>query len=499
MEAAVRMENICKSFSGVKVLKNVSFTLEKGEIHALMGANGAGKSTLIKILSGAYTMDTGKIYVDDQEVQINNPVDSKANGIQCIYQELSLAPDLSIANNIFLGQERVNGVFVDQKTINQEADKMMKELDLDVNVRTKVSNIGIGEKFFTEISRCLVGKAKVVILDEPTSAMTPKEYAHFLKTIKTLRERGISIIYISHHLDEIFDICDRVTVLKDGENVATSKVSEITMPELIHQMLGKAVVSGRRMIRERDFSNEPVSLKLTNVTTRKVKDISFELHKGEVLAITGLLGAGKTELANAIFGEDKLLSGQIEINGEKVQIKHPADAMKKGIALVNEDRKGKGLLQEFSIKRNISVSDLEVMTTKMGFVKTGKESELANEMVGKLGVKCNNANQLVKSLSGGNQQKVVLAKWLLRNPTILLLDEPTRGIDVGSKDEIYERISELSEQGISILLLSSEMPEVISLAHRIIILKDGEIQGEIPGLGATQNDILLIASGEEVK
>ena len=496
MEAAVRMEHICKSFSGVKVLQDVDFTLQKGEIHALMGANGAGKSTLIKILSGAYTMDSGKILIDGQEVRIENPVDSKTCGVQCIYQELSLAPDLSIADNIFLGQEKMNSLFVDEKTIYAEADRLMKELDLDVDVRTKVSDIGIGEKFFTEICRCMVSNAKIVILDEPTSAMTPKEYAHFLKTIKTLRERDISIIYISHHLDELFDICDRVTVLKDGKNVATSNMADITMPELIHQMLGKVVESGRRMVKEKDFSNEPVKLRLSNVVTRKVKDISFDLHKGEVLAVTGLLGAGKTELANAIFGEDRILSGQIEMDGQPLSIKHPSDAMKMGIALVNEDRKGKGLMQDFSIKRNISVSDLEVMTTKAGIVRTDIETKLADEMVEKLGVKCSSSNQPVKNLSGGNQQKVVLAKWLLREPQILLLDEPTRGIDVGSKDEIYEKICELSEQGMSIILLSSELPEVISLAHRIIVLKDGVIKGEMPGKGATQNEILLMAAGE---
>ena len=496
MEAAVRMENICKSFSGVKVLQNVNFTLEKGEIHALIGANGAGKSTLIKILSGAYTMDSGSIFIDGKEVKITSPIDSKANGVQCIYQELSLAPDLSIADNIFLGQELMNSAFLDEKTMNREAAALMKELDLDVDVRTKVRDVGIGEKFFTEISRCLVSNARVVILDEPTSAMTPKEYSHFLKTIKTLRERGISIIYISHHLDEIFDICDRITILKDGQNVATSNIPDITMAEIIHQMLGKVVESGRRMITERDFSDEPVRLRLSHVTTRKVRDISFDLHKGEVLAVTGLLGAGKTELANAIFGEDRLISGQIEMDGTPLKIRHPAEAMKMGIALVNEDRKGKGLLQEFSIRNNISVSDLDIMSSKIGFVNQHKEARIADEMIEKLGVKCHSAGQPVKSLSGGNQQKVVLAKWLLRNPTVLLLDEPTRGIDVGSKDEIYERICRLSEQGISIILLSSELPEVLSLAHRIIILKDGEIKGEIAGRGATQNEILLIASGE---
>lgn len=496
MAEAVRMENICKSFSGVKVLQNVNFTLEKGEIHALMGANGAGKSTLIKILSGAHTKDSGTIQIDGHEVAIQNPADSKRYGIQCIYQELSLAPDLSVANNIFLGQEKMSGKLVDQNGINQEAAHMMEELDLYMDVRLPVSQMGIGERFFTEICRCLVGDAKVVILDEPTSAMTPKEYNHFLKTIKTLRERGISIIYISHHLDEIFEICDRVTILRDGKNILTSKISEISMQEMIRQMVGKDVVSGRRIVEEHDFINAPVLLEMDHVTTKKLKNVSFQLHAGEVLAVTGLLGAGKTELANALFGEDKLISGRILVDGQEKKIRHPQDAMEEGIALVNEDRKGKGLLQDFSIKQNISISNLKAMCKKGCFVDRKKEQDVGDEMVKKLQVKCAGSNQLVRYLSGGNQQKVVLAKWMVRNPRILILDEPTRGIDVGSKDEIYTMIASFAKQGMGVMLLSSEMPEVLSLAHRIIVLKDGEERGVLTGKDATQNEILLVAAGE---
>ena len=496
MAEAVRMENICKSFSGVKVLQNVNFSLEKGEIHALMGANGAGKSTLIKILSGAHAKDSGSIQIDGHEVDIQSPVDSKRYGIQCIYQELSLAPDLSVADNIFLGQEKMSGKLVDQKGINEEATRMMEELGLYMDVRLPVSQMGIGERFFTEICRCLVGDAKVVILDEPTSAMTPKEYNHFLKTIKTLRERGISIIYISHHLDEIFEICDRVTILRDGKNVLTSKISEITMQEMIRQMVGKDVVSGRRIVEERDFINAPVLLEMDHVTTKKLKDVSFQLHAGEVLAVTGLLGAGKTELANALFGEDKLISGRILVDGEEKKIRHPQDAMDEGIALVNDDRKGKGLLQDFSIKQNISISNLKTMCRRGCFVDCKKEQDVGDEMVKTLQVKCAGADQLVRYLSGGNQQKVVLAKWMVRNPRILILDEPTRGIDVGSKDEIYTMIASFAEQGMGVMLLSSEMPEVLSLAHRIIVLKDGEERGVLAGKDATQNEILLVAAGE---
>lgn len=496
MEYAVKMEHICKSFSGVKVLDDVNFYLRKGEIHALMGANGAGKSTLIKILSGAYSKDSGVIEIHGKPVEIQNPTDSKACGVQCIYQELSLAPDLSIADNIFLGQERMNGVMLDKRSILKEAQAMMEDLDLHTDVHTPVGDIGIGEKFFTEICRCLVGKASIVILDEPTSAMTPTEYNHFLKTIKILKSRGISIIYISHHLDEIFDICDRVTVLRDGKNIATTPISELTMQEMIHQMLGKNVVSGKRMVRERDFSGEPTVLKLDHVVTDKVKDISFSLRRGEILGITGLLGAGKTELANVLFGEDRLLSGSISVDGGVKNIRHPQDAMDAGLALVNEDRKGKGLFQDFTIKQNISISNLSQMMKRNVVVDRAKEKTVGAEWAEKLRVKCVSSEQVVRYLSGGNQQKVVLAKWLYRTPTVLILDEPTRGIDIGSKDEIYSMISDLSEQGMSILVLSSEIPEVLSLSHRILVLRSGHIAGELEGKTATQDKILMIAAGE---
>lgn len=496
MEYAVKMEHICKSFSGVKVLDDVNFYLRKGEIHALMGANGAGKSTLIKILSGAYSKDSGVIEIHGKPVEIQNPTDSKACGVQCIYQELSLAPDLSIADNIFLGQERMNGVMLDKRSILKEAQAMMEDLDLHTDVHTPVGDIGIGEKFFTEICRCLVGKASIVILDEPTSAMTPTEYNHFLKTIKILKSRSISIIYISHHLDEIFDICDRVTVLRDGKNIATTPISELTMQEMIHQMLGKNVVSGKRMVRERDFSGEPTVLKLDHVVTDKVKDISFSLRRGEILGITGLLGAGKTELANVLFGEDRLLSGSISIDGGVKNIRHPQDAMDAGLALVNEDRKGKGLFQDFTIKQNISISNLSQMMKRNVVVDRAKEKTVGAEWAEKLRVKCVSSEQVVRYLSGGNQQKVVLAKWLYRTPTVLILDEPTRGIDIGSKDEIYSMISDLSEQGMSILVLSSEIPEVLSLSHRILVLRSGHIAGELEGKTATQDKILMIAAGE---
>ena len=497
MEYAVKMEKICKSFSGVKVLDNVDFMLKPGEIHALVGENGAGKSTLVKILSGAYAKDSGTIYIEDKPVEINSPISAKENGIQCIYQELSLVPHLSIADNIFLCREKTKNGFIDRKYINREAARMFADLGISADVKTPVRFVGIGEQFFTEICRCMVGNAKTVIMDEPTSAMTPNEYRNFLKTIKLLREKGISVIYISHRLDEIFEICDSVTVLRDGKIVTTRSTKDISLQEMIRYMVGKDVSGYLKRIESRDFSQSKVVLKLENVTTHKLKNVSLELYEGEVLGVTGLLGAGKTELASALFGTDEVKNGSIYVNGERVKIKHPSDAMKKQLALVPEDRKRQGLFQDFSIKNNISISNLSEMESAKIFVNRLAEKKLGDELSKKFSVKCMNSNQLVKYLSGGNQQKVVLAKLINRSPKILILDEPTRGIDVGSKEEIYDRIKALAREGMSVLLLSSEMPEVIALSHRIVVLHDGEIKGELNGATATQEDILLAATGGE--
>ena len=496
MEYAVRMDTICKSFSGVKVLDNVDFKLEMGAIHAIVGENGAGKSTLTKILSGAYTKDSGLIYINDKLVEITNPSDAKRNGIQCIYQELSLAPNLSIADNIFLGQELTKNGFVKQKQINKEAQKMMDDLNVRIDVRKEVSRAGIGEQFFTEICRCMVGNAKIVIMDEPTSAMTPSEYNHFLITIKLLRQKGISIIYISHRLDEIFEICDYVTVLRDGKVVSSSSTKEITLHDMIKDMIGKEITGHLKRIESRDFSNAKVLLNLDNISTHKLKNVSLTLREGEVVGVTGLLGAGKTELSNALFGIDKLTGGKIYIDGREVEFNHPNDSIKAGLALVPEDRKGKGLFQEFTVKSNISVTNLGVLEKAKLFVDKRKENQFAKDMVANFGVKCTSTGQFVRFLSGGNQQKVVLAKWIAKQPEILLLDEPTRGIDVGSKEEIYEMIKRLASQGMGVLLLSSEIPEVIALSNRIVVLHAGEVKGELSGEKATQKDILLVATGE---
>lgn len=492
---AIKMERIQKGFSGVPVLKEVDFELKEGEIHALLGENGAGKSTLIKILSGAHEKDGGTVKVFGEEVEIHNPQDAHALGIQCIYQELSLIPHLSVADNIFLGRELGKKAWINERDTYKKAREMMDMLSLDINVKSQVQSLGIGAQFFTEICRCLLGNARIVILDEPTSAMTPIEYGYFLRAIKKLREQHISVIYISHRLDEIKDICDRVTILRDGKNVRTAKVKDITIPEIIHEMVGKDASGYLQRQQGADLTKAPVMMKLDHVSSGKIEDISFELKAGEILGVTGLLGAGKTELANVIFGVDKKTRGTIIVDGKEYTFKNPRQAMKAGIGLVPEDRKRTGLFQEFDIKSNIAIVNLEQMEQWKVLVHRSKEKELAKRCVKDMNVKCRNTNQKMKHLSGGNQQKVVLSKWIARNPKVLLLDEPTRGIDVGSKEEIYNLIHELANEGMAVMVLSSEMPEVLALSDRIIILHDRKYKGEIAGEGATQEEILMTITG----
>ena len=496
MEYAVSLEGISKSFSNVLVLDNVNFRLKPGEIHALVGENGAGKSTLIKILSGAILKDAGTIRIDDKEVDIQKPLDAKKLGVQCIYQELSLVPHLSVANNIFLGMEKHTKGFIRQNEINKAAKEMMLQFGLDIDVRTEVRRLGIGQQFFTEICRCLVSDAKIVIMDEPTSAMTPVEYEHFLATIKLLRNRNISIIYISHRLDEIFQICDTVTILRNGKLVDTRPTNGITLPEMVRLMIGKDVSSFLKRTEDRDFSGTKVVLEMRNVSTEKLSNVSFVLHEGEVLGVTGLLGAGKTEIARALFGVDKLTGGSILVDGQPVNFKHPAFAMSQKIAFVPEDRKGMGLFQDFSIKENISLINLFNFIIWKIFINRNSETQFSVNTAKQFNVRYKSVNQKIRFLSGGNQQKVVVAKWMARKPQVLLLDEPTRGIDVGSKEEIYTMIGELAKEGISIILFSSELPEVISLSNRIVVLHDGAVKGEIPSGEATQEKILLKAVGD---
>ncbi|MGI6580571.1 MAG: sugar ABC transporter ATP-binding protein [Saccharofermentanales bacterium] len=494
MEYILEMTNINKSFSGVQVLNDINFKLKKGEIHALLGANGAGKSTLIKILSGAHLKDSGTIKINGEVVNITNPVEAKNLGVQCIYQELSLIPDLTIAQNIFIGKEELNGIFLNHEIMNKKAKELMNDLEIDVDVKTKVRDLGIGHQFFTEICRCLIGNASIVIMDEPTSAMSPIEYKQFLKTIRLLRNRDISIIYISHHLDEIFDFCDSITILRNGFNQLSTTVASVNKRTVIEEMVGEDVSDYLEREYLGEFGNVEPILKVENVSTEKLKDVSFMVKTGEIFGVTGLLGAGKTELGNVIFGVDKFDKGNITFDGNEFSHDSIQDRIDMGIGLVPEDRKTSGLFQEFSIKDNVSLLNLNLFKTLNLFINRKKEAEFSDRFAKDLNVKFNNLNDKVRFLSGGNQQKVVLAKWISKNLKLLILDEPTRGIDVGSKEEIYSLIRKLAREGLTIIVMSSEVPEIIALSERILVLHNGQSKGILNGDDATESDILTLTT-----
>ena len=477
MEYAVRMEKICKSFSGVEVLHDVDFDLRVGEIHALVGANGAGKSTLIKILSGALHRDAGRIDIDGEEVHFKTPSDAKAYGIQTVYQELSLISNFTIAHNIFLGREETRYGFVNDDYIVKTSTDIVKELHLDIDVKRKISDVSIGLKIMTEICRCLVGDAKIVILDEPSTVMSLEELKNFKAFIMRLKQKGISIIYISHRISEIFELCDRVTVLRDGYMIDTLNVSETTHEDLVKLMIGKSMKEHLKKQRATDKHTNPNLITLEHVSNELLKDISFSVKKGEIIGVTGLLGAGKTELARAMFGADAITEGKILIHNKKVSLNHPNTAKKFNIGYVPEDRKLHGLFRGLSIRHNIAVSNLKRLNRLKLFVDEKKEKQFITEQIKNFNVKCESVEKLINSLSGGNQQKAVLAKWLGGEPELLLLDEPTRGIDVGAKEEIYDLIRNISKEGVSIVIFSSEIDEILALSDRIIVLSKGTISG----------------------
>lgn len=497
MKNILEMSEINKSFSGVNVLNDINFILRKGEIHALLGANGAGKSTLIKILSGAHQKDSGTIKINNKVVNIENPAHAQTLGIQCIYQELSLIPDLTIAQNIFIGREETRGIFLNHEDMNNKAKELMDDLEINVDVKTKVRNLGIGHQFFTEICRCMIGHANIVIMDEPTSAMSPIEYKQFLKTIRLLRKRDISIIYISHRLDEIFDFCDSITILRNGENQLTTSVKSIDKKNVIEEMVGEDVSDYLEREHIGDFANVEPILKIKNLFTDKLNNISFTVKKGEIFGVTGLLGSGKTELANVLFGIDKYDKGIITFEGNKCLISSIKKRIDVGIGLVPEDRKTSGLFQEFSIKNNVSLLNLNLLKILKIFINRKKEANFSNKYANDLNVKYNSISQKVKFLSGGNQQKIVLAKWISKNPKLLILDEPTRGIDVGSKEEIYTLIRQLAREGITVIVMSSEVPEILALSERIMVLHNGKSKGILNGNHATEGDILTLTTEGE--
>ena len=487
------MKGITKSFSGVAALKNAALDLKAGEVVALMGENGAGKSTLMKILTGIYSKDSGEIQYMGQEVCFKGPAESEEAGISIVHQELNMMNDLTVAQNLFIGREEMNGFLIDDKKMNEKARELFKVLKIDINPAEKIGNLTVGKQQMVEIAKAISSKAKVIIFDEPTAALTDSEIEELFKVIRDLKKQGTGMVYISHRMDEINVISDRVIVMRDGEYVGTLITKECSKDDIIKLMVGRAIF-GEPKTASNVAKDAPVVLKCENLNRGKaVKDVSFELRKGEILGFSGLMGAGRTEVARLIFGADKKDSGKIFINGKEVSINTPQDAVAQGIGYLSEDRKRYGLIVDKSVEENTVISSLNDFV-KGFFIDKAKSKEVSQKYVESLKTKTPSVSQLVKKLSGGNQQKVVIAKWLVRNSDILIFDEPTRGIDVGAKSEIYALMERLAKEGKSIIMISSELPEVLRMSDRVIVMCEGRITGILDIAEANQEVIMQSAT-----
>lgn len=495
----LEMIDINKTFPGGKVLNNVNLKIKLGEVRALMGENGAGKSTLINILGGIYQKDKnqGQIIINGQKVEVNTVQDAKKYGISIIHQEICLADNMSVADNIFMGCEILKPIkcFLNDKEMYRKAQDIVDEMEMDIDVREKVGNLSIAKQQMIEICKAILVDAKLIVMDEPTSSLTNTEIEQLFYQIEKLRKANIAIIYISHRMDEIFRISDSITVLRDGCLIGTDEAKNLNTNKIIEMMVGRDIDKYKR--RNNDINVGKTCLSVKNLSNKKLKNVSFSIKEGEILGFAGLVGAGRTELARAIFGIDTINSGEIYIEDNKVNIREALDAIEYGIGYVPESRKEEGLFLNDSIKYNMTISILEKFI-RFIMVNKWKESEIVSNYTNKLSIKMASPNQEIKYLSGGNQQKVVLGKWLATNPKILILDEPTRGIDIGAKTEIYRLIYEMAKQGVAIILISSEMEEIINLSTRVIVMSEGRVSGEFSELDmetVTQEKIMWYAAG----
>ncbi len=486
----LEMREIVKQYPGVLALDKVSIDLKPGEVHCLVGENGAGKSTLMKILSGAIKKDSGEIFISGNKIEYNSPSESQSLGISIIYQDFKLVPELTAAENIFLGREIKNSFFLNKKEMNEKAAETISQFGEDIDVTLPVNKLSTAARQMIEIAKAIIGNVKILAMDEPTAPLTNKEIKKLFEVIKKLKEKGVGIIYISHRLEEIFEIGDRVTVLRDGKFIHLSEMKNVDKNQLIKLMVGRELADEYPQ-NKAEKGNE--ILRVENLNSEKINSVSFTLKKGEVLGIAGLVGAGRSELVRAIFGADKITSGKIFINDKEVKINSPKEAIDSGIALLTEDRNLLGLFMNMSIRENISVSSLSKMMNGM-FIDKQKEISSSQKQFDQLKVKAPSIETSVESLSGGNRQKVVLARWLETNSDILIFDEPTAGIDVGVKFEIYNLINKLAEEGKGIIVISSELPELIGITDRIIVMCEGRITGELSHEEADQEKILNLAT-----
>ncbi|QHE53915.1 sugar ABC transporter ATP-binding protein [Pontibacillus sp. HMF3514] len=493
----VEMNAIQKSFSGNQVLKDVDFSVLPGEVHALMGENGAGKSTLIKVLTGIHKRDAGTVKLQGEEVAFNNPKQAEREGIVVIHQELNIIPHLTVTQNMFLGRELTYGKsgILKMKEMKKQTLQNLERLGAsNIDPDEEAGNLSVGIQQMIEIARAMSTDAKMIIMDEPTAALTEREIENLFQVVNSLRQQGVSIVYVSHRMEEIFRICDRITVLRDGEYVGTEHIKETSFEAIVKMMVGREL--GERFP-DRTSQIGDVVLQVEDLAREGLfENVSFDVHKGEILGVAGLMGAGRTEIMEAVFGSRKKSGGNIYLNGSPLKIKHPQDAIQEGIGFITEDRKDEGLVLDLSIRENIALTNMKAISDK-GWISSKKEKKLIDDLIEKLHVRTTGREQDVRSLSGGNQQKVVVAKWLGIKPKVLILDEPTRGVDIGAKKEIYHIMNELTEQGVAIVMVSSELPEVLGISDRIMVIHEGKVAKILNRKDADQEKIMQAATGGE--
>jgi len=494
-EAVLKVEHVSKSFGLVQALIDGCVELFPGEAHALLGENGAGKSTLVKILAGIYDVDAGEIILNGVPVEITSPLAARAAGIAVIYQEPTLFPDLSVAENIFMGRQPLSaGRRIDKAEMILRTKSVFERLGVDISATRKARGLSVADQQIVEIAKAISFDSKIIIMDEPTAALTEVEVARLFEVVKTLRSEGSAIMFISHRLEEVFAMCQRVTIMRDGNFVRTSTIEEISLDEIIFSMVGRDIVS---VYSRHNSELGDLILDVKGLTRAGVfKDINFQVHSGEIVALAGLVGAGRTEVARGIFGIDPIDAGEVTFKGKKLKSGSPLAAMSAGIGFVPEDRRQQGLVMDMAIDRNVALASIHDLT-RLGLIKGGSEKSLATRWASQLQVKFGRFSNPVKTLSGGNQQKVVLAKWLARTPSLLIIDEPTRGIDIGTKSEVHKLLSELVSKGIGILMISSEMPEVLGVADRILVIHEGRLSAEFSRAEATEALIMRAATGQE--
>lgn len=489
----IQMQDIHKAFGTNQVLSGVDFELKDGEVHALMGENGAGKSTLMNILIGLHERDQGTITIDGEENYFASPKEAEKLGITFIHQELNVWPEMTVLDNLFIGKEMTSSIgLLNTRQMRALAKEQFAKLSVDIPLERPAGECSVGQQQMIEIAKALMTDAKVIIMDEPTAALTEREIQKLFGVISSLKKDGVSIVYISHRMEEIFTICDRITIMRDGRTVDTQPIPQTSFDEVVRKMVGRELTE-RYPVRNPSYGE--VVLEVRNASSKGLfENINFTVRAGEILGFSGLMGSGRTEIMRTIFGLDTLDSGEIFIRGKKANIRKPADAVKHGIGFITEDRKDEGLVLDFSIRENMALPNLFSFSNK-GFISAPKEQDFVDTLIKRLQIKTQSSETAARNLSGGNQQKVVIAKWVGIGPSVLILDEPTRGVDVGAKREIYELMNELTDRGVAIIMVSSELPEVLGMSDRIAVVHEGHISGEVAREVATQEHIMTLATG----